>query len=121
MQTALQALIDLGGTAKRSEVFKSVEPRLEFNEYERSLNDSGYPRWRTSIGWWSTDVAKAGWILKKNGKWHITNEGQAALALEPGEFIRQAADAYRKQLDNSAPDTTEVATVTEEEVATEEF
>jgi hypothetical protein len=49
-------------------------------------------RWQNTISWNSLGLVKAGWLVKQNGVWSVTDEGRKALELPLKDFL-QVADA----------------------------
>jgi restriction system protein len=56
----------------------------------------GYIRWTNSFQFYSIDYQKAGFIIKKNGTWYITPEGEKALKKNPEEVMNIANAAYHE-------------------------
>jgi restriction system protein len=48
------------------------------------------------LHFFSIDTIKAGFLVKKQGVWYITEEGEAALKLEPVSLLDAATSAYDK-------------------------
>ena len=53
-------------------------------------------RWVSSTQFYSIDYNKAGYILKKQGSWYLTPEGEKAIKLGAEQVLRNANAAYRK-------------------------
>ena len=53
-----------------------------------------YIRWTNSFQFYSIDYQKAGFIIKKNGTWYITPEGEKALKHSAEEVMTTANKAY---------------------------
>ena len=61
--------------------------------------------WWTMAQFYSIDYNKAGYILKKQGSWYLTPEGEEALKLGAEQILRNANAAYRKwKAENAADD-----------------
>lgn len=78
----LEALYELGGSAKASDVLKRVEEsmRSQLNPIDRKALASGAPRWRNTAQWERYNMVEAG-LLKKDsprGLWELTSKGIAA-------------------------------------------
>lgn len=100
---------------------KTVVPTIvKFNEWE--LEEAGkmkYIRWWAQLQFYSVDYAKAGYLVKKDGIWYITPEGEEALKMGEIALMLAANAAYRKwkkQQDLSEADNEEE---TQEEVEKE--
>lgn len=65
----------------------------EAGEYE----STGGRRFEKIVRFATVDCAKAGWLLKENGIWTITEEGEAAYNKfeSPGDLFREATRLYR--------------------------
>ena len=53
-----------------------------------------YIRWTNSFQFYSIDYQKAGFIVKKNGTWYITPEGEKVLKKSPEDVMNLARAAY---------------------------
>jgi restriction system protein len=81
----LQALSDLGGSAKRSDVFNVLEHSmrgvLKPIDYQTLSSEAGQMRWQNSAQWAHNLMVKEG-LLKQDspvGIWEITEQGRAFL------------------------------------------
>jgi restriction system protein len=97
LKTAMQVLKDNGGQLPSRDVIRETERRLQLTEYEKAiLEKTGYVRWETILHFYSIDLLKAGWLVKKKGVWYATPEGIANLKLSPKEFASVANQKYRE-------------------------
>jgi MoxR-like ATPase len=96
IQAAFKVLRERGpDPVKASKVIKEVARNVVLTDHELSKNNSGTARWETSLRWYSADAVRAGWLVKgAKGTWALTEDGVAALALTPSEFITRAHRAY---------------------------
>jgi MoxR-like ATPase len=95
LQTAFKVLSELGKPLKLRQLLEEIARRVVLTEYERSVNNSGTARWETAVRWYSVDAVRAGWLVKgSKGYWKVTDDGVAALALTPEEFIANVHAAY---------------------------
>jgi restriction system protein len=117
LKTALEVLRENGGQLASREVMRQTEQRLDLSEYEKAqFEKTGYIRWESIMHFYSIDLTKAGWLLKKKGVWYITPEGTEALKLPPKEFITAAGKKYKEwRLAHPTP-ADEIPEVTEEPV-----
>lgn len=96
MKAVLTELKIVGGEARLKDLLESVEPKLNLSDYEKEVYEkSGYVRWQTFVHFYSVDCVKAGYIQKSQGRWHLTSQGEAALALPALEFMQNANKKYR--------------------------
>lgn len=95
LQTALTVLQENGGQLASRDVMNETEKRLKFTDYEKErFEKTGYIRWQSVIHFFSIDLVKAGWLLKKKGVWYITPEGSQALKMSAKDFINLATKKY---------------------------
>jgi len=95
VQAALQVLADAAeGHLPVKEVLSGVEKRVELTDRERTTNNSGVLRWQTNLRFYTVDAVAAGWLVKREGVWYITDEGRKSLTLDPLTFIRTASRRY---------------------------
>jgi len=97
LKVALQALSDNNGQLPSREVVQEVDKKIVFNEYESgTLEKTGNIRWQSILHFYSIDLQKAGWLVKKGGVWYITPEGVESLKLPPKQFLVTANQKYRE-------------------------
>ncbi len=105
VRAALQVLAEAPeGSLSAREVLNRVENRVKLSDRERTMNNSGVLRWQTNLRFYSTDAVAAGWLVKRDGIWYITDEGRKSLSLDPLTFIRTANKKYEESR-QSAPAT----------------
>jgi restriction system protein len=127
---ALKILKESGGEMRGKQVLEEVEKRVQLGEWEKHRYEkSGYIRWRSVLHFYTIDLIKAGFLIKKKGIWFLTPEGDSALKLGESALLDAATKAYREwRLKNprqaEVPET-EIAVVEEaakeEEVAADEI
>ena len=84
-----------GGSMPAKELYPFVNENVELTEWEREpAGKMQYIRWTNSFQFYSIDYQKAGFIVKKNGNWYLTPEGEAVLKKTPEEVMNIANDAY---------------------------
>jgi restriction system protein len=97
LQAVFRQLQKAGGEAKLREIIPLVEPQLNLSPYEKEVYPkTGYVRWISHVHFYSVDCVKAGYITKSAGKWRLTKQGEEALKLPPGQFVRSAQKKYRE-------------------------
>lgn len=115
---ALTILRDNDKEMPMKELVERVENTVELSEWEKERYEkSGYIRWKSILHFFSIDCVKAGYLIKKEGIWYLTPEGEDALKLGAVGFLLAAQKAYRKWRAENPPGT---AGVEEEEVEVEE-
>jgi restriction system protein len=98
VKTAFQVLAENDGHLPSSDVIRLAAPRLGLNEHELENLPSGVPRWENALRWYTVDSVKAGWLIKRNGIWYLTDEGRKALNLDPLTFHKTAGQKYKDAL-----------------------
>jgi|GEM_PF-3429023 len=97
MKALLFELNKLGGEARPKELYQIAETKLNLTSFEREVFEkSGKPRWRLFATFYSIGCVKAGFIVKKNRKWYLTEEGLKALNLNPLNLAEEIDERYAK-------------------------
>lgn len=95
VKAALEVLAESPeGSLSPREVLSQVEKRVTLTDWEKTSNNSGVVRWQTNLRFYTTDAVAAGWLVKRNRLWYITDEGRKSLALDPLTLIRTANKKY---------------------------
>jgi restriction system protein len=78
---------------------------VSLGEWEKQRYEkTGYIRWRSVLHFFSIDLIKAGFLIKKKGVWFLTLEGETALKLGETGLLEAAQKAYREwRLKNPKP------------------
>ena len=86
-----------GGSMPAKELYPFVNENVELTDWEKEpAGKMKYIRWTNSFQFYSIDYQKAGFIVKKNGNWYLTPEGEAILKKSPEEVMNIANDAYHE-------------------------
>ena len=94
---ALKVLKDNGGEMRGKQVIEEVEKRVPLGEWERQRYEkTGNIRWRSVLHFYTIDLIKAGFLIKKKGVWFLTPEGETALKLGETGLLDAATKAYRE-------------------------
>ena len=79
------------------QLMEQVEKRVTLSEWDKEIyKNSGYVRWQSALHFYSIEYTKAGFLIKKNGVWHITPEGEEALKFGENALFNMARNAYKK-------------------------
>ena len=106
---AFQILQEKGGELPGREVIAEIGKRIQFDDWATATYEkSGYVRWTSILHFFSIDCIKAGFLIKKNGVWYLTEEGAAAIKLGEVGLLNAAAEAYRKWQEQNQPIEEEV-------------
>ena len=85
-----------GGSMPAKDLYPFVNENVELTDWEKEpAGKMQYIRWTNIFHFYSVDFVKAGFIVKKNGYWYLTPEGEAVLKKTPEEVMIIANDAYR--------------------------
>lgn len=92
----IEALKELGGSGRPSEVRDVIAYRLTISEQERTeLLESGAPRFDNQVHWARFYLAKAGILdSSKRGVWSLSDKGRAIESLSPDEAISLFRDVH---------------------------
>lgn len=94
---AMQGILSNGGQMSLADIYAYIENHAELNSYDKGNLESGGVRWKSLLNFFSVEMVKAGYLVKKNGVWHITDEGtQAVTTLNEHEFFKAYHSAYTK-------------------------
>ena len=87
-----------GGTIATKEINNIVQKNVKLSEWEQErAGRLQNIRWWTMTQLYSIDYNKAGYILKKQGSWYLTPEGEKVIKQQDAEqILRKANAAYRK-------------------------
>lgn len=96
MHAALSVLKKNGGEMLSRPLMDEVEKLITFTPWELETTTRGGIRWQNIYHFSSVDYVRAGYLIKKNGTWYITPEGEKAILLPPEEMENNAIQAYRK-------------------------
>jgi 5-methylcytosine-specific restriction protein B len=97
VRTCLKVLRDSGQRMHGKAVLDEVAIRIELNEAELRPNNSGVPAWVVAARFHTGDAATAGWMVKRESLWWITDEGRAALDTyqDPDALLAEINRIYR--------------------------
>lgn len=99
VKTAFQVLAENDGHLASRDLIRLAGPRLQLSDHEREQLPSGVARWENALQWYTVDSVKAGWLIKRNGVWYLTDEGKKALSLDPLTFFKTAAQKYKEAIE----------------------
>jgi hypothetical protein len=96
VHAVLTELKNSGGEATVKDILPKAGKKLNLSRRELTpYEKSGHLRWVVVMHYYSIWCQKAGYIKKHQGTWFLTKEGERALAMSPGDFIRSARDKYK--------------------------
>ena len=116
LRAAMTILKKNGGEMASRQLTEQVGKEVAFTDWEKEITTHGGIRWQNIYHFTSVDYVRAGYIIKKNGTWYLTPEGEKALSLPAEEVQLSAQAAYRKwRHENPVESTTEEEEVFEKE------
>jgi restriction system protein len=103
------------------DIFREIQAKVPLDSFDiEPMKGSGLPRWRASLHFFSVAASKAGYLIKSDGWWRITEEGQKAANLPVDELKRQVRSRYQEWRwggRKTAPELPEVPSATEEQAS----
>ena len=94
---ALKVLKENAGEMRGRQVIEEVEKRVQLGKWEKERYEkTGYTRWKSVLHFFTIDLIKAGFLIKKKGVWFLTPEGDSALKLGEAELLDTAQKKYRE-------------------------
>ena len=89
------------GPLPAKEVIEKIRNKVSFNDYETHIyGKTGYTRWVSILHFYTIDCMKAGLMVKENGLWILTAEGEKSIALGPEKVFDLAKAKYREWSNN---------------------
>lgn len=95
LYAVMKEMVRRGGSIPAKDIYPWVNQNVELTDWEKEpAGKMQYIRWTNSFQFYSIDYQKAGFIVKKNGTWYITPEGDKALKKSAEEVMKMARAAY---------------------------
>ena len=80
------------------QILDHIPNEIKLTEYEKGsyVSSPGDPRYRKIVRFATVDLVKAGWLVKSQGQWILTEEGHKAYTKfsDPEKFYREAVRLY---------------------------
>lgn len=92
---AMKAIEANGGEMRISDIYETLASSFPLTDYEKEETKSGVIRWKAYLNFYSIEVGKVGYLVKKSGIWHLTEEGAKALAAGAGEFFADFTASFQ--------------------------
>lgn len=93
---AMRIIEKNGGEMSLSDIYITLDNTLTFEPYEKENIKSGTIRWKALLQFFSVEIAKAGYLVKKKGVWHITEEGIRAINKGEIAFFEDYHSYYKE-------------------------
>ncbi len=79
------------------DIFKEIEAQVPLDQFDKEpMKGSGLPRWRAALHFFSVAASKAGFLIKSDGQWKITEAGQKVVDLPADDLKRLVRAGYRE-------------------------
>jgi restriction system protein len=79
------------------EIYAEIETQHPLDDFDKEMmKGSGLPRWRAALHFHSVAATKAGLLVKSDGRWRVTDEGQKFFSLPDYELKRLMRSRYRE-------------------------
>jgi restriction system protein len=79
------------------DIYMEIESKLPLDNFDKeTMRGSGLPRWRAILHFHSVAATKAGLLVKSDGRWRVTDEGQKLVTLPDYELKRLMRSRYRE-------------------------
>ena len=79
------------------DIYMEIESKLPLDDFDKeTMKGSGLPRWRATLHFHSVAATKAGLLVKSDGRWRVTDEGQKFVTLPDYELKRLMRSRYRE-------------------------
>jgi restriction system protein len=93
---AFEILKENGGSLPLKDLLEQIPTRVELNLWEKEVYaKSGYIRWQSIFHFYSLGCAKSGFLLKKDGIWSLTPEGELAMKSGAEGLLAASVSGYR--------------------------
>lgn len=97
LYAVMQEMKRRGGSIPVKELYPFIESNVDLDVWEREpAGKNQYIRWTNNFQFYSIDYVKAGYIVKKNGSWFLTEDGEAVLDKGADGVMRLAVKAYHE-------------------------
>ena len=80
---AMKAIEANGGEMRISDIYETLASSFPLTDYEKEETKSGVIRWKAYLNFYSIEVGKVGYLVKKSGIWHLTERVRKLLPPEP--------------------------------------
>lgn len=79
------------------DIYAEIEAQHPLDDFDKEMmKGSGLPRWRAALHFHSVAATKAGLLVKSDGRWRVTDEGQKFASLPDYELKRLMRSRYRE-------------------------
>jgi restriction system protein len=79
------------------DIYREIEAKIPLDVFDtETMKGSGLPRWRAALHFHSVAASKAGFLVKSDGRWSVTDEGQKVAGLDRDDLKRLLRSRYRE-------------------------
>ena len=84
------------GELASASLMDALSKRVSLDDWAKGiLEKSGNIRWKSILHFYSIDLIKAGYLIKKKGVWYLTPEGEKALEKGEKDLFKSAQTLYK--------------------------
>ena len=95
LYAVMQEMKRRGGSIPSKEIVPFVSANVELSDWEKEpVGKTQSLRWTNFLHFYSIGYVKAGYIVKNNGTWYLTPEGEAVLKKTKEEVMNLSNNAY---------------------------
>jgi len=93
----LKTLAEHGGEMPARDAINAVGERVELDDWARATYEkTGYIRWESTLLFYTINLVKAGWLIKRKRVWYLTPEGETAISLSEHDLLDRITTAYKE-------------------------
>jgi restriction system protein len=97
LKFTLELLKGHPGGLRPRDIFREIEAKEPLDSFDKEpMKGSGLPRWRAALHFSSVAASKAGYLIKTDSGWVITDEGRKVTTASADELKRLVRERYRK-------------------------
>lgn len=97
LKFTLELLQNHPGGLRPRDIFREIEAKVPLDSFDKEpMKGSGLPRWRAALHFFSVAASKAGYLIKTDGGWVITEEGRKVATASVDDLKRLVRAGYRE-------------------------
>lgn len=102
----LKVLKENEGELASSLLMEQLSKRVQLDDWAKGiLEKTGNIRWQSILHFYSIDLIKAGFLIKKKGVWYLTPDGEKALEKGEKDLFKTAQNLYRAWKEKNKEET----------------
>ena len=97
LKFTLELLQNHPGGLRPRDIFREIEAKVPLDSFDKEpMKGSELPRWRAALHFFSVAASKAGYLIKTDGGWVITEEGRKVATASVDDLKRLVRAGYRE-------------------------